>query len=186
MQDCRKQGAGFLLIIATMKEIPLTQGKVAIVDDCDYDLVSKNRWFYNSSGKGYAGRQLPRNNGKQREQKMHRLILGVADQDIHVDHINGNGLDNRRANLRLCSASQNRINSGLDRNNTSGIKGVYLHKETGKFCAVIGFNGKHKYLGLFPTKEQAAHARAMAEVELYGEFSRHNKTPNTLKGKNEQ
>lgn len=96
---------------------------------------------------------------------LHRLIMGVSE----VDHINHNGLDNRKSNLRLCTHMQNTFNQVIRKSNTSGFKGV--HKKRDKWVAQIRGNGGRHYLGNFETKEEAAMAYNMAATELHGEFA---------------
>src|SRR6186997_2284150 len=105
-----------------MKQIPLTQGRVAIVDDEDYEGLIKNKWWFrdvkSEHRKGYACRSV-RVGGKKMIVMMHRQIMGLGwDTSIQVDHIDGNGLDNRRSNLRKCNNSQNHMNQRPVKNNT--------------------------------------------------------------------
>lgn len=154
-----------------MKYIPLSQGKFAIVDDEDFELVSQYKWYYHQ---GYAvthGGQHP----NQFTLSMHRLILnkGFGNRD-YTDHINGNKLDNRRANLRICTNAQNCRNRTINTNNTSGYKGVSWNKANKKWTAYIKLNWKLVFLGNFVNKEDAAIAYDKAAQELYGEFARLN------------
>lgn len=91
-----------------------------------------------------------------------------------VDHVNGNTLDNRAANLRLATPSQNACNHGPQSRNGSGYKGVSWDRSRGKWIAVIAVNKKQKNLGRFATKEAAAHAYNLAAAERHGEFARIN------------
>lgn len=102
---------------------------------------------------------------------LHRLIMGVTDKDIIVDHINHNGLDNRKSNLRICTSGQNTCNCLTSKNNKSGHKGVYWSKERKKWCAQISINNKTKGLGRYDTIEEAIEAREKAAKEYYGEFA---------------
>ena len=104
-----------------MKYIPLTQGKLAIVDDEDFEWLSQWKWHFNR--KKYAARTI-NHSGKL---YMHQVILNTP-KGMLSDHRNGNGLDNRRKNLRACNVQQNKANSRLPKNNTSGFKGVYWEK----------------------------------------------------------
>src|SRR4030065_939634 len=103
-----------------MKEIKLTKGKVAIVDDEDYDWLMQWKWRINSIG--YAMRTVKKN-GKARKIFMHRVILNTPS-DMCSDHANHNRLDNRRCNLRICTKQQNQANAPAPKNNRSGGKGV--------------------------------------------------------------
>lgn len=138
------------------------------MDSVDYEEVSKYAWHVcdtKDSRTHYAGNN---NLGL-----LHRFLLN-ARPDEQVDHINGNGLDNRRINLRLCSNEQNQYNRPVPSNNSSGYKGVSFHKHTKKWRATIGYEGKHKHIGYFDSVEEAAKAYDSAAIELYGEFARLN------------
>jgi hypothetical protein len=151
-----------------MSEIKLTQGKVALVDDGDFESLSRFTWHaHNNSGKWYAMRRTSRR-ADYRSIGMHNEIMGA----LEIDHRNGNGLDNRKENLRLATRSQNIANSKLHRDNSSGIKGVYLDKATRKWRAQIGFNYRVIQLGRFVDKEQAIRARRGAQQAMFGEFAR--------------
>jgi hypothetical protein len=140
-----------------MKEIPLTQGKVALVDDEDYDrLVAMGKWYaMYTKHKWYAMKTIQRN-GKGYKLLLHRFIMDVVDPKILVDHKNGNGLDNTRQNLRICSSAQNQINRIVSRNNKVGYKGVYYDKYKKLWVAEIQIYGKRKFLGYHHTPELAA------------------------------
>jgi hypothetical protein len=154
-----------------VKEIPLTgkygHGRAALVDDEDYALISQYRWYARMiSSKIYAftsSRCGPR--VVDRPIGMHELITGY---DL-TDHKNGDGLDNRRENLREATVAQNLRNRGCPVNNTSGFKGVSRKRD--KWTAGIKANGVHKRLGGFATPEQAARAYDAMAIELHGEFA---------------
>lgn len=150
-----------------MKEIQLTQGKIALVDDEDFDLINSFHWRYAIiNGKTYAQQiKCP-----SPQQLMHRLILGAIPGQF-VDHINGNGLDNRRSNLRFCTHMENMRNRKKSKNGTSQYKGVYL--EHGKWRARI-MAGFRKSLGLFTNEKEAAMAYDIAAKSLHGHFARLN------------
>ena len=160
-------------------EIELTQGRVALIDQEDLELVSRYRWRLSTPNKWrqYAQAHIRRPDGRQAEVRMHRLILGLTDPSVHVDHINGDGLDNRRANLRHCSPSENHRNRGRQVNNTSGLKGVYWQKDRGKWKAQIQVNRKNHYLGRFTTAEEAHLAYCRAADELHGAFANYGEQP---------
>ncbi len=101
---------------------------------------------------------------------MHRAILSIVDPSIKIDHVNGNGLDNRKHNLRICSVQQNGANRAANRNNSLGIKGVHRTKY-GKFRAIIKVNWRQVHLGNFSTKEEAHAAYVEAAKKYFGEFA---------------
>ncbi len=157
-----------------MKTIQLTRGKFTIVDDSDFELVNKFTWHANKSNGWYA-KTFINNNGKFVTLQMHRLILGCPE-DMQIDHINGDGLDNRRENLRLCNNTQNHQNrhSVLS---ASGYKGVYFRKygKRGKYNARIYYNGKSIWLGSFDSPVDAAVAYDNAALKYFREFACTNK-----------
>lgn len=103
-----------------MKQIPLTKGRFAIVDDEDFEELNRYKWY--SDHKGYAARNSPYVNGKRHVIWMHRVIAGTP-AGMETDHINGIKNDNRRSNLRIATTVQNAMNRGLSKNNTSGYRG---------------------------------------------------------------
>jgi hypothetical protein len=156
-----------------MTRIPLGNGLAATVDDSDAERVSCFRWYAVAEhGKRYAiGRDA---NG--RNVRMHRLILG-APTGVWVDHVNGNGLDNRRENLRAATRAENGRNRGAQRNSASGFKGV--SKRTDKprrkpWRAQIQAGGKIRHLGYFATEQEAAAAYDNAAREMHGVFAKTN------------
>jgi len=155
-----------------VKEIELSQGMVALVNDADYAELAQHRWCANRiGGNFYAVRNGPRTDGHRARIYLHRIILG-APPDMGVDHINGDGLDNRRNNLRLATKSQNGANrTHKQRGTTSRFLGVRWHKRSGKWHAEIQVNGKQKTLACFDSEIDAALAYNEAALELHGEFA---------------
>ena len=154
-----------------MKKIPLTQGKFAFVDDEDYKrLMAMGSWMYH---RGYAIRsKRVKKNGKWASDviRMHRLIIDIPD-GLEVDHINLNKSDNRRSNLRICTRTENIINRLVQRNNSSGFKGVVWHKRIEKFQARIGVGKKRLHLGYFDNALDAAKAYNNSAKQYHGQFS---------------
>jgi hypothetical protein len=157
-----------------VKEIPTKCGRTALIDDEDYGLVSQYRWYARKVGargeNAYAlgYRRLFRR--RYERTQMHRLVMKVTDPKIQIDHINGNALDNRKQNLRLCTQGQNSRNKP----SIAGYKGVrYVHaKKTGNpWRATISANRKSYYIGRFKTCEEAGVAYDILAHELHGEFA---------------
>lgn len=154
-----------------MKRIPLTQGKFALVDDEDYDrLMAMGSWMYH---RGYAIKSKRiKKNGKWTSDavRMHRLIIEIPE-GFEVDHINLNKSDNRRSNLRICTRTENIINRLVQKNNSSGFKGVTWHRRIKKFQARIGVGKKRMHLGYFDCPIDAAKAYNIAAKQNHGQFS---------------
>ena len=156
-----------------MIEIPLTQGKVALIDDDDLQLVRGYRWMAWTTPRHntyYAYAHVRRDDGSRTSVLMHRLILCLNDHKIKADHRDGDGLNNRRANLRACTNGENMRNRGAQINNSSGFKGVSWDKKRGKWSAKIKVNRKQKHIGYFAEPEAAYKAYCRAAIELHGEF----------------
>lgn len=155
--------------------IPLTQGKHAIIDNDDWELVSKHKWCAMRSAKGnhtYAATHLRISEGKWTSLKMHRLILGVTEKTVYVDHRDGDTLNNTKSNLRTCTPTQNVLNSRVPCTNTSGLKGAFLLKRTGRWYSRITHKGNRINLGTFGTAEEAHLAYRDAANRLHGDFAR--------------
>lgn len=156
-------------------EIQLTKGRKTIVDAIDSDLC-EFKWHFHTDKWGceYAQSTIYKE-GKRKAVTIHRLIFEkIVGRSLssreYVDHIDGDGLNNRRDNLRLSSNSQNRQNSKRPITNTSGYKGVSVHGS--RWCATITINGRNKKLGYFDTPSEAHEAYKKAAVEYFGEFAR--------------
>jgi hypothetical protein len=152
-----------------VKELELTQGKVAIVDDSDFEHLNQWKWY--CSSKGYAVRNIPVN-GKQTLQLMHAVIINTPP-GMQTDHINGDRLDNRKENLRICTCSENQWNQHKVRGE-SKYKGVSYHKRHNKWYAQIRINGKRIYIGVFKDEIDAAKAYNEAATRYFGEFAKIN------------
>jgi hypothetical protein len=156
-----------------MKQIQLTKEKTALVDDEDYEVLKQYKWFadWNKSIKYWYARTrvYDKVTKKSVNLSMHRMVTGAAKGEV-VDHINNNTLDNTKSNLRICTHSQNHMNSTKQANNTSGFKGVCWNKRKSKWMAQIGKDGMHINIGYYKTAEQAYYAYLKKSKELHGEF----------------
>lgn len=146
-----------------MTKIQLSKTKYTIIDDEDYDRVSRYNWSYNS---GYA-RCLSRNI------YLHRLILNPPN-DKQIDHINHNTLDNRKNNLRICSGAENCKNTNSHKDSVSRFKGVCFDKQTKKWQSQIYINGYQVKIGRFDNEIDAARAYDDLASEHFGEFAKFN------------
>lgn len=156
------------------KEILLTQGVVAIVDDNDYEEINKRLWYaIKKKNTFYAVTKRRKNDGTIETVFMHRLILGVYDPSVVVDHIDRNGLNNTRNNLRLCRNVENILNRTP--HGRSKFIGVSWHKKTGKWRARIRINNKEHSLGYFDNEEAAAIAYNIEAEKQFKEFANLNK-----------
>lgn len=156
------------------KEIKLTKGQVAIVDDEDYIKINQYKWcvYKKYNGKYYAKRGI-KVNKKSKSILMHRQILDYPDTE-EIDHINGNGLDNRKENIRICNRSQNKGNVNKYSNNLSGYKGVCWCKVKKRWRVTIQYIGKQTYLGYFDDIIEAAKIYDKKARELFGKFAKTN------------
>lgn len=153
--------------------IPLTKGYFATIDAADAHLVAGYSWHAHTGRcTTYAMRWERCADGKRRGVLLHRALFALADPDVHVDHRDKNGLNNRRANLRSCSNAENLRNRGFQRNNVSGFKGVSWHAKGKKWQASIRVSGSQKHLGLFESAELAHAAYIAAATAMHGEFAR--------------
>ena len=151
--------------------VPLSKGYEAVIDATDVHLVGAWNWCALVTPRAVYAKRTDRSGPKQRTVLMHRVLMGDPD-DLEVDHRDGNGLHNMRDNLRTATRPQNQHNQRLAKHNTSGLKGVNLHKKTGKWQAYIKMHGKSYHLGLFVTQEAAHDAYVAASNRLHGTFGR--------------
>lgn len=147
-----------------MKKISLTQGKFALVDDKDFDRINGWKWSL------LQGRYAHRSAGKAGWLRMHRVVMDASAGDV-VDHINGDGLDNRRRNLRLCTQQQNSLNRSHNKNSRSGHKDIFWDKSREKWFVQIMNQGKKYTVGRYGLLEEAIEARDEWLDKLHGEFA---------------
>lgn len=153
-----------------MKEIQLTQGYVALVDDADYDFLMQWKWHANrNKNKVYAMRAIHKD-GKTKLYGMHRQILGLTDPSICGDHLDGDGLNNQRHNLRACTSQEN-VRNSKSRGGTSRYKGVSWYPRRNKWVAYITGGGKRKTIGYFGSEQEAAMAYNKYAPVYHGEFA---------------
>lgn len=162
-----------------MAEIPLHgkygKGKVAIVDEEDFDELNKYKWFVGNHG--YAQRGTNKR-GKPAMVLMHREILNAPKGKV-VDHINMEKLDNRKSNLRIACQAQNMLNCEVRLTNTSGYKGVHWSESRKKWRAAITKDYKNYHIGMYDDKKEAARAYDFMAFKFFGEFAKLN-FPNDL------
>ncbi len=152
--------------------IPLTKGYEAIIDAADVPLVDGINWRAKPHGKTiYATASSPKNGGGQRTIYLHRVIMLATEVD-EVDHRDGNGLNNRRLNMRAANHAQNCQNRSVRRDNLSGVKGCMFSKAKNAWIVRIVANGKRKTVGMFSTSEDAHRAYSAASEKYHGEFGR--------------
>jgi osmotically-inducible protein OsmY len=154
-----------------LKTIALTKGHVAVVDDEDFSIVSQWKWYAQINlGGVYAAR---REGSGGRLVYMHRLI-NATPSGMVTDHIDGNGLNNTRANLRTATHRQNAQNQRPQRKKDAATKGAWYDasgKQDKRWRSAIRVNGKLKYLGRYHTQQEAASAYAVAASQLFGQFA---------------
>ena len=130
-----------------------------LIDPEDFDKIKDQSFRLHKRGYVFSGKH----------KLLHRILMNAPD-DKQVDHINGDKLDNRKCNLRICTHQENNMNVGKRKDNSSGFKGVCFHKQHQKFQAQIYIDGKKKYLGLFEKAEDAFKVYCQAGKKLHGDF----------------
>jgi len=155
-----------------MKKVPVTLSKkkastYMLVDDEDYEFAMRHKWSLNwrRYARGYA-----RVSGIPINSTYHRIIMNAQRGQI-IDHINRNRLDNRKSNLRFCTAAQNTRNRSINRDNISGYKGVSWNEKSSSWRASIRVNSKNTHLGLYATPKEAAEAYKRAAIKYHREFA---------------
>jgi hypothetical protein len=157
-----------------MKEIKLTQGKVALVDDGDYDRLTQHKWCARKAHNTYYARRASREKPGPFYIIMHREIK-CAPHGLEIDHIDGDGLNNQKENLRLCVHKENLWNARPHSGGVSSkFKGVHWCKTRERWIAKIYINGQNHYIGAFVSEEEAAKRRDTVAVKGCGEFARLN------------
>jgi len=159
-----------------MREIKLTRGYVALVSDEDYDRISVHKWCASESwSRGKMHNVYAIRSADGYTLRMHRFILGVDEHKVEVDHIDGNGLNNQRHNLRTGSRSDNATNMPKRKDaKWSEFKGVVLHVQSGLWRCELSLGGVRIYLGYYRTEIEAAMAYDIASLLFRGEFARLN------------
>ena len=160
-----------------MKEIQLTQGKVALVDDEDYEYLNQWKWCLRGTGLGkfYAIRGFSKSKKSNKGSiSLHRQLM-KPEKGYVIDHLDGNTLNNQKHNLRICTQSQNCSNQKISKSNTSGYKGVIYSQPSNKYYARITFNKKFLHLGSYIDPKDAARAYNEAAIKYHGEFANLNK-----------
>lgn len=151
-------------IVGALLEITTASGIKIIADANDYPVLKNHSWCISKTG--YAVASI----GKK-VTKLHRYLLGITDKRFIVDHKNGNPLDNRRNNLRICNAQENARNCKASKSNLTGVLGVSFIKKSGRYRARIMVDRKEIRLGNFKTLEEAKKAREAAELKYFGEYA---------------
>lgn len=168
-----------------MKKIELTQGLYALCDDEDYEMLMEGpKWQAAKSGNNYyairsrcLGIKTPKGYYKKETERMHVLIVGKR-KGLVIDHINHNGLDNRKENLRFSTTNQNQHNRGKNKENKTGYKGVWAEKHGG-YRAQISIDNERIYLGVYKTPADAALAYNIAAIKYHRKFAKLNDIPKT-------
>lgn len=177
-RNVKREDFSHVIVPKGAKLIPLTKGKYALVDEEDYEAVNQYNWYTQFT----KVKDIFYAHKRHRESKtgfipMHRFLLGISDSEIFVDHINHNGLDNRRANLRACSNQQNCQNRRPIDGTTSIYSGVSFDKARGRWVATINKNKKTVLIGTFGSEQEAAQCRDRFAKKHYGEFANLNIKP---------
>jgi len=163
-----------------MQFVELSSGYVTAVDSADYERVSAHKWCAKpgptrSDGTAviYAIRSVDRQGGGKTTQGLHRFIMGTPE-GMETDHINGNGLDNRKCNLRICTTAENQRNQRAQTGRSSIYKGVTWNKRGSVWAAQMNSRGGTLHLGSFKVETDAARAYNIAAIARYGEFAKVN------------
>jgi len=161
------------MVVAMVREIILHNGMIALCDEDDFPVISRFNWTACESGQEGSGEWYARCRIGNSLVGMHTLVLGTNPSGYEADHINGNGLDNRKTNLRFVTRLGNLYNRGKKVQATSRYKGVHRNRE-GKWIAVLIHNYERHYIGAFDDEVEAAKAWDRKARELRGEQARLN------------
>ena len=157
-----------------MREIQLTRGLKAQVDDEDYEALNQFKWQANEDKYTfYVTRSLKIVNGRRPSLRMHRVVMN-APENMEVDHKDKNGLNNQKYNLRICTKAQNHFCQKPNHNSVSRYKGVWWREDVNKWQAGITPNGKRIHLGYFVSEIEAAKSYDAKAIEVFGKFARIN------------
>lgn len=151
-----------------MKTLQLSQGKIAKVDDDDFEWLS--RWKWHMHNRGYAVRNALLNESGPKSIRMHRAIMN-APEGVEVDHIDHDKLNNQKNNLRLCTRAENMGNTLIRKDNTSGYKGVDFYKKYKRWRAKIRKDNQLIHIGFFDDPISAAKAYDEMAKKLFGQFA---------------
>lgn len=160
----------------SMKQIPLTQGQFTIVDDHWFDYLSQWKWLarWSKDTKSFYAVRWEGKGDSRKTIRMSRVIMNTPDNML-CDHIHRNTLDNRESELRNVTKAQNNINRNIQKNNNSGLAGIFQRKDGGKYRAILRFGGKKVLDKTFQSIEGAVQARQEAEKKYFGEYANQNK-----------
>jgi len=156
----------------SMKEIPLTLGQVAVVDDTDFKWLNQCKWSAYKHYNTFYARRSVWDGERHLNIKMHREILGLKRGDGKLtDHIDRNGLNNQRSNLRICTPTENSRNRTNKKNTSSKYKGVSWRAKSKMWYVQIDYNKQRRYLGSFADEIEAAKVYDAKAKKLFGEFA---------------
>jgi hypothetical protein len=168
-------------------------GVFAMVSDEDFERLRSSTWYLTTRknrNTQYVYRLVTTPEGKTQSERLHRVVMGLGPtgvDDVHVDHIDGNGLNNQRENLRRANCSQNFANKGLRKDSQTGHMGVSPHKRSGKFKAAVCYMKVYYYLGLYSIREEAAFAYNCGAAVLHGEYAQLNRlTPGVVSAERQE
>ena len=162
-----------IVVVGAVVYVPLTKGLVAVVDIDDLSVVEGYNWFSKIDKRcAYAMRKSVGLDGKRKTLLMHREIAYAPDS-MEVDHIDSDGLNNRRINLRVATHEENTRNARVRLDNKSGVKGVHWSSRAQRWMASVRIDGRQVHIGTFRDLDAAVTARKSATDKAHGRFARH-------------